>query len=398
MKIADVLEPALTFQLDVPISKLISEMRRRKKEDALVFDGKEYAGMINAQDLARRTIHNPHKAAIGTFRRLIQKVTPFSPEADLRELVETLLINSYTSIPIKHEGGIKTLTKLGLLRLLPKDILKGKSASDIQTFPYCVSTQDSFAVARSIMRQMRVFRLVVVNEKGKADGVLNALDLLRTNVDRKRSSGGEQAYGKVLGPPTPAQGELAGDKVKLGDVLASSISLMQDTFLTVKPDAPLTEVVNQMVTSKNLTAIVEDEKLEGVITPEHILKLLSKEVSGVYVRVTGQQKEDVFMRSVIDEELRHEIQKLGKLIPIDYLTLNVKKFRESGKRVKYSLKAKLVTQKGLFVSQAGAWDITKAMHELMARLEREILKKKGKERVYRRGPVDHFAEIKTERA
>ncbi len=382
MKIADVLEPALMFDLETPISKLVSEMYRKKRQEAVILDGKEYAGMISARDIAKRTINNPDRVMVKTLKSDIRNIPPFSPEAEPREIIETILINGYTSVPVNYNGELKILTKLSLVSLLPKDVLKDKRASDVAVFPFCISPQDSFAVARSIIRQMRAFRLVIVNEHGRTDGVLDSIDLLRTVINTDKSK----------------RGELAGDKVKLRDVLASSTSLMQDTFVKVSPDTPLNKVAEIMVKNKNPTVIVEESKLEGIITPESILKLLSKEVSGIYIRVTGQQNEDTFLRSVLDEELRHEVSKLGKLIPIDYLTLNVKKFGGLGRRTKYSLKAKLVTQKGLFVSQAHAWDITKAMHELMARLEREVMKKKGKLMAYRRGPVSHFTDVKIERA
>jgi len=382
MKIADALEPALVFSQDTPVSKIVSEMRRKNRQEALIFDGKKYAGMISARDLAKRTINNPDTVMIKTLKSAINKITPFSPETDPREIVETILINGYTSVPVKQGDELKVLTKLGLIGLLPKDTLKGKKASDVSVFPYCITASDSLAVARSIIREMRAFRVAIVNENGRVDGIIDSIDLLRTQINKEKSS----------------KGELSGKKVKLRDVPASGTSLMQGTIMKVSPDTALEEVVGRMIRTKTPVVVVEDSKLEGMITPENILKLLSKQVSGVYVRVTGQQKEDVFLRSVIDEELRNEIRKLGKLLPIDYMTLDVKKFRESGRRAKYSLKAKLVTQKGLFVSQATAWDITKAMHGLMGRLEREIVRKKGKMRVYRRGPVSHYTDIKLERA
>lgn len=108
--------------------------------------------------------------------------------------------------------------------------------------------------------------------------------------------------------------------------------------------------------------------------------------NGVYVKISGLQKEDAFIRAKVDEEIAHEIRKLARFFPVDQLEINVKKHEIGGKRKKYSLKAKLFTEKGLFFAQEHDWDVTKAAKNMMKKLEREVVKAKEKALAYSRAP------------
>jgi len=369
MELIEVAEPALIFSPEDTISKVTAEMYRKKRHEALVFKGQEYLGMFTARDLVKRSINDPDKVRLGNLKAILKKVTPFSPNSSLREIADAMITNGYRSVPIKSGKGFMTVTKFGLLKLLPADFLKGKSASDVLVFPHCVSTDDSLAVARSILRQMHGSRLAIINELGRAEGIVDTLDLLRAIIDKTKAS----------------RGELVGEKINLRGISISSHTLSQTIPLRTTPDASLREVVQKMIKANETTVVVEDERFRGLVTPAGILKLLSPEVSGVYVRITGQEKEDVFIRSVIDEEIRGEIRKLSRFLPIDYMTLHIDRHRDTGRRIKYSIHAKIVSQKGMFFAKAAAWDLTKAMHELLDRFEREIKKAKGKAKALARG-------------
>jgi ribosome-associated translation inhibitor RaiA len=193
-----------------------------------------------------------------------------------------------------------------------------------------------------------------------------------------------------------AEGE--GDQAPMGGVLASSHTLMDPQPLRADPETPLKDIAKMMLDSGKSTVMVEKGgKLQGIVTPVHILKLLAREVSGIYVRVTGMQDEDDFIKTVVDEQLKNEVRKLAKVIPIDYMLLTVDVYEEDGKRHKYSIQGTLVTQKGHFFADDHAWDATKAVRGVLQKLEREVLKKKGKSETFVRGNVDHFIDSKRRR-
>ncbi len=369
MNLIDAAEPALVFRPGDTVSKVASEMYRQRKDEAVIAEGSNYIGTITARDLVKRNIPNPDKTVISKLKAAISPVGPFSPDADIREIVNAVLINSYKSVPIVSDGKFYMATKLGLMALLPKDSMKGKTAADVMIFPYCISTDDGLDVARSIIRQMGVQRLAIVGKDDRAEGIIDTLDLLGTVVEKKRR--------KV--------GELGGDKVKLGKVLASSRSIMQPGLVRAAPDTPLPQLVKSMLDKKTDTAVIESKKFQGIVTPVQILKLLSKEVSGIRVTVSGMQDEDAFIKTVVDEQLRNEVKKLAKFVPIEYLVLSVDQHEYEGKRVKYSVKGRLITQKGSFFAGDHAWDITKAVRGVLQKFEAEISRKQGKSRGFRQG-------------
>lgn len=368
MNLVDISEKALVFSPDETVSKVASRMYREHRTEALVFDRDKYIGMFTARDLVKRRINDPDKVKLANLKAIIKKIKPFGPRSDPPEIIQYILINGYSSVPFREGKTFSIITKLGLLRLLPKEVYKGRRASQVATYPFCVSLGDSIAVAKSMIRQMRLFRLVIVDEKSRADGIVDTLDLLSTIVDKHQAS----------------RGELAGNAIKLEEVLASSPRIKQSHFITVAPETGLGEVVERMVKQGEPVAIVQDEKLEGMITPADILALQAPAQEGVLVKITGQQQEDPFIKTVIDEELTHFASKIGKMLPIQDITVDIDRKESDGKRVKYSVKAKLITERGMFFAHDFAWDVTKALRGVIHKLEREVEKKLGKQRVFGR--------------
>lgn len=370
MKLEKISEKALRFSPDDPVSKVAAKMYREKKTEALVFDKGKYSGMFTARDLVKRSrINDPEKVQISNLKAIIKHVKPFTSDSYPDEIIQYLLINGYASVPFKQGEKYGMITKLGLLKTLPKKVYRGRKASDIASYPYCISMDDSIAVAKSIIRQMGLFRVVVVN-KSKADGVVDTLDLLNTVVDKSRTQ----------------RGERSGKSINLEEVLASSPRLKQSKFITVKPETDLSEIVKKMVKGQEPVAIVQDKKLRGMITPADILELKKPTRPGVLVNITGQQDKDPFLKSMINEEITNFASKIGKMIPIEDIEINIKEKKSGGKRSKYSIKAKLITEKGMFFAQDYSWDLTKTMKGVLSKLEREVKKKIGKERVYGRAP------------
>lgn len=372
MNLGDVAGSPLVFEPGTPVSKLVSKLFQERATEALVFENGRYLGIIQARDLVKRNIQDPDKTKLDSLKAIIRKVTPFPADAGLEDVVQSILTNGYKSVPVKRGDDFLVATKLDILKLFPRDVLKNKKVKDVMVFPYCVGAGDTLAVARSVLRQMGAIRVAVINEKGGVEGMIETLDLLNSVITTHRDTGQKR------------HGEGRGDKIHLGEILASSKTIMQSTFVRMDQEAPLTDVVKKMLDTKTSTIVVEDGRFHGIVTPTEIFRLLKKEVSGIYVQVTGQQKEDIFIRSVVDEELRNEIQKLAKTLPIEYMTLHIDRHNPEGKRVKYTVKAKIVTEKGVFYAHAHAWDLTKAIHELLDRFERDIYRKKEKSRDYTR--------------
>lgn len=356
-------EPALVIDSEDTVSKLASSMLKERKYEAVVTSRGDFRGIVFPRDVVRSRINDPNQAKVGAFSRKVKTVSPDSP---LDSFMNLVMIGDYRSVPVEGEEGFHVLTKLGMLRMLPRRVFRGRLASDVMNVPYCISDGDSLGVARSVLRNLGVGRLVLVDGSGGFSGLIDGLDMLKSLVERSRSRLGERV-GEKLGLDTIPVKSLAGEN-----------------FITAKPDVKIPSLVKSMIERKLHTVIVrEGERLAGIITSGDIIKLTGEEVAGALINVSGMQDEDVFIRKVVDEELSNHVRKLGKLVSISHLSLHVDKHHETGRRVKYSVRGRLVTGSGSFFARDHGWDVTKATRGVLKNMERMLIKKKQKAKLYR---------------
>ena len=111
-----------------------------------------------------------------------------------------------------------------------------------------------------------------------------------------------------------------------------------------------------------------------------------RQVEGIHIRVSGLREEDVFTRDGVYDEMVGTMKKLMSMLTISDFTLNVKKYHETGDRKKYSVKIRLITDKGDFHADDCEWSIFRAVKKTLEKLEREVFRKEGKEKVHSRAP------------
>lgn len=350
-------EKTLIVDCQDTVSKLVSRMMREKKREAIVMDEKDYLGIVSARDLVKKRIDNPDKTKIKSF---VDRINPVKDDTPASDLLNSMLINDYKALPVQDsKGNIYLITKLDILRMVRNAAsFKEKKVDDVMNFPYSITSDDSFSTARSLIRNLNLSRLPVLGKENRLEGMVDTLDLLKGIIKKNRS--GRQIYSEDIKP----------DKIAI-------TSLMNKNPLKVKTGQSLRGVINTMLRDKSPTAIVIDgDEVKGMITPRDILKFIGKEVKGVYVTVTGLRLEDNFIKRVVDEEVTNEVRKIGKFMEIESMILHIDRYHERGKRVKYTVKGRLITRRGMFFAGDHAWDVTKAVRGVLQKLEREVLKKK----------------------
>ena len=261
-------------------------------------------------------------------------------------LYDTSRYSSITALGSAGHGGVKG-----------SEVLKGRKAGDIMKTPYSVSPDDTVSTARAVMRETSISSVVVVSGS-RAAGIVGVLDLLSPLV-----------MGEV-----GRRGGMFFDRNDFEGVNISSF--MRKDVPRVQPETPLGKVIDMMVESRSAVVVEKGGKLAGVVTPTDILKLMGTERKGVYVNITGIREEDDFLKSVIDEEISNSMSKLAKILPLEWLAVHVERYFEQGRRKKYSVRCRLITGKGVFVSGGHAWDLTKAFRQALSRIEREVISRK----------------------
>lgn len=352
------LEKPVKIDCNDTVNRVASKMIREKKRAVMVMDGKDFVGILTSRDLIKKKITNPDKTKIRPF---VKKVNPISDETPVPEMLNSMLINDYKALPVKNsKGEIYLITKLDMLRMVKDNrIFTDTKATEIMNFPYSISSDDNLTTARSIIRNLNLSRIPVLSQGNRLEGVVDSLDLLKGIITRRRSS----------------KGELSGTPIKTDYINIKS--LMSRNPPRTGPEHSVKRIVNVMIRQKTPSVMVlEGDSVKGIITPRDILKLIGKEVKGVYVTISGLQQDDNFIKSVVDEEITNEVRKLSKFIPVESLIIHVDRYHETGKRAKYSVKSRLITRKGVFFAGDHAWDVTKAVRGVLEKLEREVIKKK----------------------
>ena len=360
-KVLDFSEKALVFSPTELVSKAAAAMFEQGKHEAIVAEKNNFRGILSTTNLAKRNIREPHRTKIYRF---LKRSTILDEDTDIEKAFGKLIAADTRALPISSKKGFYMFTTLNALRFIktnPK--IKKFLARDVMKYPFFVEATESIAVASSIMKETGVSRLPVIESNGKLVGILDSINLLKTylNIRRKR-----------LGDKAP---EL------LRSLETNVSSIVDRTVPIIKPNAKLSIVIEKMLSAKSINVIVQDKgKVIGIITPRLILKAIGKKVKGVHLTISGLQDEDVFIRSVVDEEIQNELSKLSKIEEAEHLIIHVDKYKESGSRKKYSVKARLITKHGIYFADDHAWDITKAIRGMLSKIEREMIKKKGKQR------------------
>ncbi|RLJ06008.1 MAG: hypothetical protein DRP18_01865 [Candidatus Aenigmatarchaeota archaeon] len=350
LNIKDVLEEPVKLSGDDTVGVAAAKMTENERDYVFVFDN-GMKGIVLARDLIKRTI-DPEKTKLETF---IKHISPLDIDTPVTSIIEKIMVNDYLVVPVCFENEIYALTKIGLLNALREnEVLKGKKAMDVMKFPYCVSEDDSASVVRNIMKNLEISRMPVLDEKGKLAGLVNCIDLLKTIAERKRAK----------------KGDMRMEKTKM-DVPVSSF--MRKVFPRAGPETPLNKVIELMVKNYSAVVIEDNGELKGIVTPRNILKLFGKKTEGVYVNISGLKDIDAFLKNIIDKQITNSVKKLSKIVTINYAVFRVSKHKKAGKRTKYSVRAGFSTNRGRFFVKDYDWDVTKAMGNVLDKIERMIV-------------------------
>jgi CBS domain-containing protein len=346
------------------VSRAVGAFLTHRQTAALVTDRGAVRGILTARSLAIRDIAEPEKTKITPYAEPMQ---PLLPGTEVREIAHSLLVNNRSAVPARlaHRQDTVLITQLDLLqelRGMPE--IRGKQAQDIMSVPYCVAAGDTLATTKAMLKDLHISHLPVVDSQNRLEGLVDAESLLQAITPQKKIGVREWRT----------------DRTAAGRIPISSF--MKKAPPTAEPSAEVRQLIGLMLAGNATAVLIQEEALSGIVTAKDILKLIGEAVKGVYVRISGIQQEDAFLRSVADKEIEYFVKKIARIYPINYLLLNVDKHRAAGRRAKYSVKSTLFTARGTFFAQAHAWDLIKAVQGLLGRLEKEVIRKKEKEKPF----------------
>ncbi len=349
---------------DTKISEIAAKMMKGE-EAAAVVDGSRFLGIISANNLIDRDYPAETKA-----KNLARKNVPkIEGDLDIFKLAKMFLENNIKAIPVLSGGKL-----LGLV--FESDIVQNsetclsesnKTVKEIASMPVVISRDENIGKARTLTQENDINRLPVIDSEGRLEGVIDIEGFLKT-VNPQESMGKKDSAGDY----TP-------------EYRLSVTTIMNRNPVTTVENINCNKIVKLFKKyNTSYVIITSDKKPVGIVTSKDILELVAslKKKEGVYVQISGLEEiEDSFERDKIDSLIEDSVKKIGKIYGgIEYLFLHIKSSQKEGEQKLYSIRTRILTPVGLYVSKSQGWNPIKTADEALERLERQVTEDHEKHR------------------
>jgi len=345
------------------LSEVLGRMKKMDIHELPVVEGGKLLGMVSYEIFLKRK----SLPLTTTVENLM--VTP--PKVDVNDSItrvaEVMLVNNFRAVPVTSAGEIAGI-------VAREDIvqaLRGFSqldqipVSDVMSpSPLTIEETDGVEKARSLMRDLDVRTLPVVDGEGKLSGVLGVKDLMGY-------------YSRERGQRRSSKG-VPGDTTDLSITVGS---LMNAPAISMGVESHMAEVVELMSDNRiSSVVVVEDGEPKGIVTHMDVLELVAsyQERRQVYIQITGLEEHDP---DVYDEMYGLIERRMQKITPITMPQLLMLHFTEHHHPVEprhYSVRARLSSNTGLFFSEGEDFDKFRALDVVLEHIERQVIREKEK--------------------
>jgi CBS domain-containing protein len=347
------------------LSEVLGRMKKMDIHELPVVEGGKLLGMVSYDMFIKR------KSLPLTTMVENLMVTP--PKVDVNDSItrvaEVMLVNNFRAVPVTAAGEIAGIVaredivqKLhGFQQLDQIDVRDVMSPN-----PLTITEAEGVEKARSIMRDLDVRTIPVVDGDENLSGVLGVKDIM-------------VYYSKERGQKRPTMGS-PGDSV---DLSISVGSLMVSPAVSTGLDCDMAEVVSLMAENHiSSVMVVDDRKPVGIVTHMDVLELVAsyQERRQVYIQITGLDEHDP---DVYDEMYSLIERRMKKITPISMPQLLMLHFTEHhhlDEHRNFSLRARLSTNTGLYFSEGDDFDMFRVLDTVLDHIERQIIKDKEKTR------------------
>jgi ribosome-associated translation inhibitor RaiA len=177
---------------------------------------------------------------------------------------------------------------------------------------------------------------------------VNALDITKIIATPRQRAGKAPGVGTMV----------AIREVKLKDIMRRTVSVERGTSLN--------SVIENFKKAEEII-VVGDRRPIGIVTPKDALELTLPKITDPTIHIAHLDSDEA--RKEIEDQMTRFLKKSqGKLENIRLVTVYVDKHKTH----KYSLRARIITTKGVVAAKAVGYDPLSACKELISRLNRRI--------------------------
>lgn len=350
----------ISINPEASITKLISLIEKYHFRQILVTERKKLKGIIYTKDLAKKGVSNPKRTKVSSIMNF--PPPSLSPESKINEAAKLILKTGLRALPvIENKKVVGIVSMFDIIEATSKmKEFRQTTADNIMSIPEIVSNDDDIGKVRFLMRQKNISRVPVIDKNRKLCGIVTIFDLLKAIKPKDRIN----FY------------SMAAEKETIMKISVSTI--VNGSPVIVERGATLNEIVNLMNKYKSDGVIVTENQFPvGIVTAKDLLEVYvsSLEQRGIYYQIVGLVDEDDFTVATVNRMIRDAVQKISKIYKPQFFFLHIKRHEKQGK-IKYSIRTRLLTNAGTFISKAYAWDLRTAVDKALERLQRIIFKGK----------------------
>jgi CBS domain-containing protein len=345
------------------LSEVLGRMKKMDIHELPVVEGGKLLGMVSYDIFLKRK----SLPLTTTVENLM--ITP--PKVDVNDSItrvaEVMLVNNFRAVPVTTAGEIAGIVaREDIVQSLQGfSQLDQISVSDVMSpQPLTISETEGVEKARSLMRDLDVRTLPVVDDAGRLSGVLGVKDIMAY-------------YGKERGQRRSAAG-VPGDTT---DLTISVGSLMNVPAIFTGLGSHMADVVRLMSDSHiSSVVVVDDSAPVGIVTHMDVLELVAsyQERRQVYIQITGLEEHDPDVYDEMYSLIERRMQKITPITMPQLLMLHFTEHHHPNEPRNFSLRARLSTNTGLFFSEGEDFDKFRVLDNVLGHIEKQIIKEKEK--------------------
>ena len=348
---------AVTANKGEILSDVISRMKKDRLREIPVLEGNKPVGLVSYSSfLLRRSLPLSSKV-----EQVMRPAPRLEEDMPVTNAVEEMMASGVRGAPVvRNDKMVGFVSRTDIIRILPNvDQLKNKKVMEFMTKnPQAVTEKESVRRAQMLMKGLMEKTLPVIDNGGRLVGAVSMHEVMEIIWSPKGSRPYSELIGSDKEPPDIAVG-----------------SIMSRPAIAVSPDDIIGKVASLMVEKGLATIFVhEGEKLVGVVSQadlmEQVISLKKRE--GVYVQITGLVEEDPDVYSVLYDLIEKSMKRIDKIQFPRVFTVHIQTYHHEGLRSKFSIHARLTTDRSMYYASQTDWDIYRTMDALLDQLEKTV--------------------------
>ena len=351
----------VTAAPDTPVSEILGLMRSHDIHEVPLVNRGALVGVVTLGAIARRGSPQSQTKA----ETLIAPLPKLDPDDTIPNAASTIITAGVRGAPVvERRRLVGMLTRTDLVRAFRgDDTLAAQEVRAVMTpTPQTVREDQTVVEARKLMASLDERSVPVVDAKGRLTGIIGLKDL-------------RELFMALPGRGSP--GDLRGER----DAVKVEVKgVMNYPPITCRPQATLREAADLMLEHGiSSVVVVEGDEPVGILTKMDLVELLAstREEEQVLVQITGlDEQPDVYegMYDVVQKSMK----RLSGIVTPRLLNLHVVQHKAEGDNSKYSIRARLQTEHGMYYQNHHDWELMAALHGLLEALEQRIKAEKDR--------------------